>query len=1015
MTKSSTHSVLIPTVVLKNTLIHLPGVTFNLSLSTEETFSLLDLFLTDSNVLSPKIKKSLEILRSKIKVSKTTSISSERPINQLSNEAKTGISLINSFSSISYPIIACLPVDNNNNLFSKVAVISKLVNVQVLPDYCVIGLEGEYKGYIFGDINLSDSNITDLTNSKYSYVGEILYDVNTEIVDVKLTKEVIELCNQILIGIKFNLTNVEKFLNQYSSIKNSGFKDVLYKLNPVVELLYIQFSDPTTNTNLFKLKSMLNKVNEKQIDQLLKVCDIYISIFPFSTKQQIDFLQLRDPIEELNDMLKLIQFVTTLFDKYLNVDYALESWNRLGKLQNGKSLQSKFIINHFNGLKALLDLTSNRSGSKSSGFVSGGEKRLNNGIHKTGSHSGNGNGDNEDDDELANITEFISHIDEYDISEDGKNLLIKDYRRLKKMQSNSSEYQQLRNYIEIVLDLPWNKIPIETTAETKKELEIHILKAKEILNNDHYGMSAAKERISEHLAIVKLTQTGEVFGTTKSPILLLNGPPGVGKTSLAKSIARSLNCEFQRISLGGINDFADLKGHRRTYIGSIPGLIIQALRRAKTMNPVILLDEIDKIGMANNKGNPEAALLEILDPEQNINFTDHYIGFPVDLSKVIFIATSNDKWDISEPLRDRMETIDLDGYNCKEKVKIASQFILPRQLKRNGLKSNQIQMNDEVFNSIATSYTREAGIRNFERLISKICRKKAIEVLKSKEGIIKYDEIVKKEDLIKYLGVPHSFGSEEKFSSGDSIIQENFGIANGLSYNSDGSGSLLRFEMVGNPGSKRISCTGRLGEVLLESCEIAETLIENFIHKYQFLDYDEKRLSDRLNGTSVHMHVPEGSVQKDGPSAGITMTLCYLSLILERHIPKNIAMTGEITLSAKILPIGGLKEKLLGASLSGKITKVIAPRLNRKDLITAYVESITDRDEANVILTKLVLEEESSLSIKQKRYDFSSDVENWIKEEYDIDIHYVDDFMDVIKVVWNDQVTVIRKELKAHL
>lgn len=1010
MTKTSDHTVLLPTVLLKNTLLHLPGVTFNMGVPIDDAFILLEAFLREPELLSAKTKKSLEILRSRVNVSGSQN-PSKKAIT-LSKDAKKGIEDLYSIFLTAVekqPIFACLAADKDGEVCSKVSVISRLVNVQVLPDQCILGLKGEYKGYTLGDLDLAES--FDVSTPKYSYAGEIWYEIQSPEA-ISPAAENMRLSETVISGIKNNLASAKKFTESYANLDKSTFRDLLSKLNPLAELLNIQLSDSTTGSNLLKLEKLISSLKSGQFTELLRACDIYVSVFPFAFSQEVNYLQVRDPVEQLLVTLQLIKFVSAVFEKYLNMDYVSDSWNRLGKLQNGNALRSKFIVNHFNGLKELLELTAKESKSvqTSRDGKSGKLFKASNGGVKTGNPSIRQKGNDEDDDgntDLAHITDFIANINNYEISDDGKTLLVKDYKRLKRMQSSSSEYQQLRNYLDFVLDLPWTKI---SSSEKNTDTEIDLLKAKEILSKEHFGMEAAKERILEHLAILKLTSRG--VDTAKSPILLLNGPPGVGKTSLAKSISHSLGCEFQRISLGGIYDFADLKGHRRTYVGAIPGLIIQALRRAKSMSPVILLDEIDKIGMAGNKGNPEAALLEILDPEQNINFTDHYIGFPVDLSKVVFIATSNDKWDISEPLRDRMETIDLDGYNCKEKVKIAKEFILPRQLKRNGLSSEQIKIADEVFSSIANSYTHEAGIRNFERLISKICRKKAVELLNNKD---KYTPLVSKDDLIKYLGVPYSFGSEEKFSSGNSLIQEEFGIVNGLSYNSDGSGSLLKFEMVGVPGTKRISCTGRLGEVLLESCEIAETLVEHLIHTHLILDYDMDKLTKRLDSTSVHMHVPEGGVRKDGPSAGITMTLCYLSLVLERPVSRNIAMTGEITLSAKTLPIGGLKEKLLGASLSGKITKVIVPRLNRKDLIAAYVESIQDRDEANLILTKLVLEEEQCLSNNKKRAGFSSDVELWVKNEYGVDVKYVDDFMDVIREAWEGEVTVLRKEMKAHL
>lgn len=1009
MAKTSDISVLLPTVLLKNTLLHLPGVTFNMGVPIDDAFLLLEAFLQESDLLSPKIKKSLEMLCSRVNVSEASAGSGKfKKSIKLSKEAKRSIEDLHSIffaSSEKHPVFACIAADKNGEICSNVAVISRLVNVQMLPDQCILGLRGELKGYAQKDLDsLTPLNVE---TSKYGYAGEVLYELHAG-EEIPPTAENLELSKKVINGITENLTLTEKFKEDYASLNNSTFKDLLLKLNPLAELLNIQLSDSTTKNNLLKLKKLLSSLKHHQFSEILKACDIYVAVFPFAFSQEVNYLQARRPVEQLSVTLELINFVSAIFTKYLDVEFVSHSWNRIGKLQNGKQLQSKFIINHFNGLKELLSLTARNSKSAKSSEGGNASKpfRMGDASVKKGSHSSDNNDDNDDDGDLGTIAEFISNIQDYEISNDGRNLLIKDFKRLKKMQNTSSEYQQLRNYFDIVLDLPWT----QTSNEAKIEKEIDLMKAKEILDKDHFGMEAAKERIIEHLAVVKLTK--KTPDAHKSPIILLNGPPGVGKTSLARSIAHSLNCEFQRISLGGINDFADLKGHRRTYVGANPGLIIQALRRAKSTKIVILLDEVDKIGMAGNKGNPEAALLEILDPEQNTFFTDHYIGFPIDLSKIVFIATSNDKWDISEPLRDRMEIIDLDGYNCKEKVKIAGQFILPRQLERNGLLPSQIQMDDEVFDSIATSYTHEAGIRNFERLISKVCRKKAAELL-SRKGT--YNSVVLKNDLIKYLGVPFSFGSEEKFSAGNSSIQEEFGIVNGLSYNSDGSGSLLRFEMVGVPGSKRISCTGRLGEVLLESCEIAESLVEHLIHTHLFLDYNEEKLTKRLDSTSVHMHVPEGGVRKDGPSAGLTMTLCYLSLILERPVSSSIAMTGEITLSAKALPIGGLKEKLLGASLSGKITKVIVPRLNRKDLISAYIESLSDRDEANAVLTKLVLEEEQCLGDKKRRYKFSSDVESWVRKEFDVDVKYVDDFMDVIREAWGGEVVVLRKEMKAHL
>lgn len=1004
-----------PTIVLKDSILQVPGVTFNLSVSNNDAFEILHAYLDpNSKFLSKNIKKSLNIIKSKINIS-NDSYSEQNDLSpdviEMNNQIN--LKLGNRKNEFQYPIFATLFNDESNDGVYNVGIISTLVKVQILSNQVVLGLKGHCKAFL-ADNNLKiDNNNDDAHLDKYKFVGDLQYEKIQFIDEADYSNVNKALVNQIYDGVKENLSIINKFLVDYLSLNassdsssDSDFKSTLYKLNPILELLYVQLSDSNTSTNLEKLTQLINALTKdnNEFFKILNISDIYVAIFPFTHKQKIKYLTTSNVNEQLESMNELIHFVNKLFIEYCNIDYVFDSWKRLGKLQNGKALQSRFILNHFNNLKQLLDKTASFHKPMGKGPV----KRANN-FRANNILPSNKDADTESN-ELHAIEEFINNIDDYEISKDGKTLLIKDFKRLKKMQSSSSEYQQLRNYMDIVLELPWTK---KSNAETANNLDIDLVRASKILDNEHHGMESVKERVLEHLAILKLTEKN-ADKSLKSPILLLNGPPGVGKTSFAKSIANSLNCEFKRISLGGINDFADIKGHRRTYVGAIPGLLIQALRRSKTMNPVILLDEIDKVGMANNKGNPEAALLEILDPEQNVSFNDHYIGFPIDLSKIIFIATSNDKWDISEPLLDRMETIDLDGYNCKEKVKIAKRFILPRQLKRNGLDPSQLKIDDEILENIAILYTHEAGIRNFERLIGNICRKKAVELITLNDKS-KYEAVLAKEDLIRYLGVPRSFSDSEKYSSGNSIIQEEYGLVNGLSYNSDGSGSLLKFEMVGVPGSQRISSTGRLGEVLIESSEIASTLVDYLINSFLFIGYDEEKLIRRLENTSVHMHVPEGSVRKDGPSAGLTMTLCYLSLILQKPVDPSIAMTGEITLTAKALPIGGLKEKILGAGLTGKIRKVIVPRLNRNDLIKAYVKSIKDRNQAKLVLTKLVLEEEECLINKSKRHSFANDVEDWIKDEYGINIKYVDDFMDVINEVWDGNLQLVHKEVKANL
>lgn len=978
----------LPTVAIVNSIPPLPGTSATIKLSLQSTRPLLDEILQHSQ-LSPPTYKSITEVRNVLNKP------NEKPIKLIKSNRGSKLE--------TFPVIACVSYDAIDNSFGNIGVIVEILNINLSTQNCVLTIRGKERIGFDGSLKMVSNY-----NVNVEYIGSHSYEI-VKINDNVNTDGVVE-------SLLENLQLIKSYVNDFTKVDKPQFKSILQKLNPLSEIMYIQLSDSSKLLQFQNFEEDLNKSLNTTL--LLKYCDLYVTLFPFTYKQQFNYLNCTENSSRIENFKQLLSFVHVLFTKHLNIELVYESWTRLGRLNNGQYLQSKFIVNQFRALRDLLELVDPGSTKdKRISTTNSTNKRSNifntshtNNIHNNKNDLIDDDEEEEEDDELKSIKDFISKLDTIHISKDGKTLLIKDYKRLKKMQKTTADYQQLHNYFDIVMDLPW-----ESVEQSKSKNNIDLEKAQKILNNDHYGMDSVKERILEHIAILKLTQQSEnPKPNSKAPILLLNGPPGVGKTSLAKSVAESLNCEFQRVSLGGINDFADIKGHRRTYVGSFPGLIIQSLRKSKSMKLVILLDEIDSISNSNNlKGNPEAALLELLDPEQNHNFTDHYIGFPIDLSNIIFIGTCNDQWRLSEPLRDRMEILDLDGYSYKEKVMIGKKYILPRQIIRNELKKDQVLINDKVLEQIAVMYTHEAGIRNFERLIGKICRKKAVELLIEKNG--KYCSTVTKSDLIKYLGVPISFTDSEKYSSTNSLIQDDFGMVHGLSYNTDGSGSLLRFEMVGVPGNQNISCTGSLGSVLLESCEIAETLVEHLIQTHLFIGYDSKKLIDKLKNTNVHMHVPEGSIKKDGPSAGLTMTLCYLSLILEKPVSNEIAMTGEITLTAKALPIGGLKEKLLGASLSGKITKVIVPRLNRNDLIKVFVESIPDRLESKILLTKLVLDEEQCLLNKNKRYKFDKIVENWVKEEYGVEIKYVDDFMGVIEHAWNSEIQLVRKESRAHL
>lgn len=473
----------------------------------------------------------------------------------------------------------------------------------------------------------------------------------------------------------------------------------------------------------------------------------------------------------------------------------------------------------------------------------------------------------------------------------------KQLSRMEMMHPDSSEATIVRTYIDWILDVPWKK-------GTKDQLELKA--AKEVLDEDHYGLDRVKERILEYLAVRKLNQS------TKGPILCFVGPPGVGKTSLGQSIARAMGRKFHRISLGGMRDEAEIRGHRRTYIGAMPGRIIQGLKTVKSNNPVFMMDEIDKVG-ADYRGDPSSALLEVLDPEQNFEFTDHYLNMPCDLSKVMFITTANMSDTIPGPLLDRMEVIRLSGYTLEEKLVIADRYLLPRQVKENGLKLRQLRINDETVKLIITHYTREAGLRNLEREIGKICRKVARKIAEGGKG----PYTVSARNIDKYLGPPKAIPESEQ------ELLDQPGLVTGLAWTEVG-GELLQIEVNIMPGKGKLILTGQLGEVMKESAQAALTYCRSRSGELQVEEgYFEK--------TDIHIHVPAGAIPKDGPSAGITIATALYSAISGRSVHKGLAMTGEVTLRGRVLPIGGLKEKAL-AALRAHINKVIIPYQNKKDL-----------------------------------------------------------------------------------
>ena len=493
-------------------------------------------------------------------------------------------------------------------------------------------------------------------------------------------------------------------------------------------------------------------------------------------------------------------------------------------------------------------------------------------------------------------SEIEKKINEVKLSKEAKEKALNEFKKLKSMSPMSAEASVIRNYLEWILDIPWEKFSKEV---------IDIKGSEKILNDDHYGLEKVKERILEFLAVKKRSK--KASGT----ILCFVGPPGVGKTSLGKSIARATGREFAKISLGGIRDEAEIRGHRRTYIGSMPGRFIQAMKKTKTSNPIILLDEIDKVG-SDWRGDPSSALLEVLDPEQNNQFNDHYLEVDYDLSDVMFVTTAN-TLNILPPLLDRMEVIRLAGYTEDEKINIANKYLLPKQIKDNGVKEKEMSLQNDIIQEIIRSYTKESGVRNLEREISKVARKVVKKVVSGEEKEVK----INKENLSDFLGVP-------KFKSSELETENRVGIVTGLAWTEYG-GEILKIETATMPGKGRMQITGKLGDVMQESVKAAKSFVRSKCLEYGIIPplFEKK---------DFHIHVPEGATPKDGPSAGIGMVTSIVSSITNIPVKRDVAMTGEVTLTGQVLPIGGLKEKLIAAHRAG-IKEVLIPKENDKDLV----------------------------------------------------------------------------------
>ena len=496
----------------------------------------------------------------------------------------------------------------------------------------------------------------------------------------------------------------------------------------------------------------------------------------------------------------------------------------------------------------------------------------------------------------SDIEKFEAQLKELQASDEVKNKIKKEIGRLKLLGNNPSEGPVVRGYVETLLSLPWEKLSKDNT---------NIKRAEEILERDHYGLDKVKERILEFLSVRKLTKKGD------SPILCLVGPPGTGKTSIARSVATALHKEYIRICLGGVSDEAEIRGHRRTYVGAMPGRIVAGLQKCGVRNPLMLLDEIDKMG-SNYKGDPAAAMLEVLDSEQNSHFSDHYVELPLDLSDVLFIATANDASTIPRPLLDRMEIIEVSSYTENEKLHIGEEFLVPKQKKKNGIKDAQLEIEKDALKAMISGYTKEAGVRGLERKIGQICRKAARTVIEDKKAVV----MVIADNLAEYLGKP-------RFTYQEANEKPEIGIVRGLAWTSVG-GDTLQIEVNLMPGKGELVLTGKLGDVMKESAQIGISYIRSVAEQYGI---DDKFFKEH----DIHIHIPEGAVPKDGPSAGITMATAVLSAVTGTPVRADVAMTGEITLRGRVLPIGGLKEKLLAANKAG-MKLVLVPAKNRPDV-----------------------------------------------------------------------------------
>ena len=679
--------------------------------------------------------------------------------------------------------------------------------------------------------------------------------------------------------------------------------------------------DPFYKVKFERLKDLAVLSSQKEFDLVQEVRSQLEKVITLGKMLSPDIILV---VEEISDPGRLADLVTSnLGLKVSEAQEILETLDPLVRLEKVRDL-----------LKKELEILQLQQQTKS--------QIKDEGVRKEAGKS-RVFGDNQEnlDPRVEEINEYRAKIEKAFLSEDAKVEAAKQLGRLERMHPDASEASIIRSYIDWICDLPWTK-------SSKDKLDL--VEAKKVLDQDHYDLEKVKERILEVLAVRKLKKDN------KGPIICLSGPPGVGKTSLGRSIARSMGREFIRISLGGVHDEAEIRGHRRTYVGAMPGRILQGLKQAGTNNPVVMLDEIDKLGR-DYKGDPSSALLEVLDPEQNNSFRDHYMGIAFDLSKALFISTANQLDTIPAPLRDRMEVIQLAGYSEEDKIRIARQYLIDKEVKENGITHDMIEFSDEGLRKIVSEYTREAGLRNFERLIGTCCRKVAHKVATWDGSFAFRKETVDEEKVVTFLGAP-------RFLSTDVREQDEVGVCTGLAWTQMG-GEVLEVEVTSMRGKGGIMLTGSLGDVMKESCHASMSWIRAHAKE---LGIDTEWFSKN----EIHVHFPSGAVPKDGPSAGVTITTAIVSLITGIPVKRDIAMTGEISLRGRVLPIGGVKEKTLAALRHG-CTTVILPHKNMKDLMELqdevkekliFISAQEVTEVLSVALTKSPFKDDQKLKVK---------------------------------------------------